>query len=178
MKVIIATYLRKDLAILSAKAIRKFANNFSSIILADGSGKIKDCDSIDDILYVPFNRNLAISILREKFKNESFICIDDDVILVNHLDLNKYCNTRYIYQPDNGFMVYIYHPEAKQTNILSCIRLNYSNKNILNYPWLDLAINNNCELIDKIWLHIDKGSETPIRSRIEIESALKNYIEN
>jgi len=176
MKIIIATYKRYDLAKLSAAAISKFCTGFSSIILADGSGSLKSLDNCDDIIHIKFNRNFAFPIIKSIFKNESFVCIDDDIILIDYLNLSNY-RSQCIYKTPHSSMVTIYHPNTNCVYNLSTIRLNSSQRFLSNkYIWINSAINNSCELVDSVWLHIDKGSNESTVSRNSIEHQIINYI--
>jgi hypothetical protein len=165
------------LAIGAAKSLRK--NLLQEVVITlICANKLYSDPIFDTSIHIPFPRWCGYMASRNLYKKNQYnLYIDDDIRLINKtiIDYHNYYPD-YYYLPSNGQMVHIWtqinNPEYLWYQKLKIVRT-YTMNHIPNYLLSDtelcsLLINNQCEIIDDIWLHIDKGSEkiTPARQNV------------
>lgn len=170
MRVVVSTYKRHDLAALAVQAVRKLARGVSSVVVLDGSGTMQACPGADEVRHATFTRWAGPFAAIRMFPGEPLACIDDDVILVREVDLeSRY--TAGISKPLNGQMVLIVRPGSAGHETLGNIRLRHR-RDAEGEEWAAVAVAHQCELIDDVWLHVDRGSQGDNAKREAVVAAL------
>lgn len=174
----IATYSNEALSIGAAKSIRQHidvASDSLSITLINGGIKNIQNSIFDSVVNVKFPKWFGFKIAHQLCdQNNINVYIDDDIRLLSRINIReKYSmhNNEY-YMPNNGYMVQIWRKIYENPNltkkinvrrIYSTIDINSGDVYIKN-----LLAQNKCQIIDNIWLHIDKCSEkiSPIKQEL------------
>lgn len=184
----IGTFNNKTLSVGAAKYLRKNIVENINIILICGKNQKSDLEDpiFDDYVeheWVSSSRrsvgfNVAFGVA-DQSENIINLYIDDDLRLMEKITINsRYPNN--LYGPSYCKMIYIWKGSMEKylltRQTLQVIRVeNKSNC----YGWNDrlssLAIDNHCERIDDIWLHIDKGSILPWPP---VKKELIDYLDN
>jgi hypothetical protein len=143
----------------------------SSVVVLDASGTMESCEGADEVRHVDFRPRCGVFAARREFPDEPLLCIDDDVILLEPISVEvRY--TAGISKPLNGHMVMAYRPGRDSHIRLRQVRLGRKEK-LAGYPWSEAAAEHQCELIDGVWLHIDRGSTGQNPRRQALEDALQ-----
>jgi len=174
----ISSFGDKELAFGAAQSVKKFCTDTDKkIILIDMSKTILQ-GPFDEIIHMECGRWMGWTIAKKINKNSkiNMLCIDDDVRLVDSVSLSERYNDSGVYKPSNGAMVmaFVNTNNFDKINLLKSYRAKKSTKNIFkdNILW-DLCVANYSEIIDEIWVHIDKGYEKRTQNRTQ----LINYID-
>jgi hypothetical protein len=170
----IGTYDNEKLSIGAAKSLIKNIDSTvkPNIVLINAGENIITNDIFDQVLNIRFLRWFGFTVAQKlSVENNINVYIDDDIRLLYKTDLSRYKKNQY-YMPNNGYMIQIWDMLYTNPNTckkLSVIRVNNKNSvplcdNILK----ELIYNNKSQIIDNLWLHIDKGSEkmTPARQSL------------
>lgn len=168
MRAVVCTHSRHDLAALAVDHLRRHAAGITSITVLDSSGTMAACTGADEIRHAPFPRNAGPCVAVNVFRGEELLCIDDDVLLLEPIDVSRY--TAGISKPENGFMVFV-RRHADGVALLPQVRVR-STAALKKYSWAAAAAEHQCELIDGVWLHIDRGSTGKNKAREALEEAL------
>jgi len=169
MRVCVSTCRRPDLAALAVQSIRRWATGVSSVVVLDALGEMESCDGADEVRHAPFSTHAGAFAALRLFPGERLLCIDDDVVLIGPLDVAKY--TARISKPANGQMVLAFCPAGESQVRLKQVRLGRGAR-IPGHPWSEAAERHGCEVIDDVWLHIDRGSTGENANRQAVENAL------
>jgi len=170
MRAVVCTYSRHDLAAMAVASVRRHAMGVSSVVVLDASGTLKSCEGADEVRHVDFGVRGGVFAAIREFPGEPLLCIDDDVILLEPINAEvRY--TAGISKPLNGHMVMAYLPGRESHSRLRQVRLGRKEK-LTGYPWSEAAAEHQCELIDGVWLHIDRGSTGANKTREALEEAL------
>lgn len=170
MRVVICTHRRHDLAALAVRAIRKLATGVSSVVVLDGSGTMESCPGADEVRHATFTRWAGPFAAVRMFPGEPLACLDDDVVLIRHVDLEaRY--TSGLSKPLNGQMVLIIRPGSQGNEVLENVRIRHA-RDAAGEDWAEAAAKHRCELIDGVWLHVDRGSQGEDASRDAVLAAL------
>jgi hypothetical protein len=169
MRAVVCTHSRHDLAALAVAHLRRHATGITSVTVLDASGTMAECEGADEVRHAPFPRNAGPCVAANVFRGEDLLCIDDDVMLVEPLDAARYMAG--ISKPQNGFMVFA-RRHAPGTVLLPQVRIR-STAGLEKYPWAAEAARHRCELIDGVWLHIDRGSTGASDARDALEVAIR-----
>jgi hypothetical protein len=129
---------------------------------------MKECAGADEVRHAQFPRHAGPCVAVNVFRGEEILCVDDDVLLLEPIDVSRY--TAGVTKPGNGFMVFV-RRHADGVNLLPQVRVR-STAGLEKYPWAADAARHQCELIDRVWLHIDRGSTGPNNARHKLEEAL------
>jgi hypothetical protein len=157
------------LAALAVAHLRRNATGITSITVLDASGTMAECEGADEVRHAPFPRHAGPCVAVNVFRGEELLCIDDDVLLVEPLDATRY--TAGISKPENGFMVFVKRAAAGVA-VLTQVRVR-STAGLEHHPWAAEAARHQCELIDGVWLHIDRGSTGANAHRQALEAVLR-----
>ena len=169
MRAVICTYKRHDLAALAVAALRRLATGVDSVVVLDGSGTMTACPGADEVRHAAFNVRAGCFAAIREFPGEPLLCLDDDVVLVRPVDVAKY--TAGVSKPLNGRMVLVARPGRSDHELLPQLRLQHR-KELEGEDWAEAAADHRCELIDNVWLHVDRGSTGPDQVREAVVSAL------
>ncbi len=170
MKAVVCTHSRHDLAALAVASLRRNAIGITSITVLDASGTMEECEGADEVRHVNFPRHAGPCVAVNVFRGEELLCIDDDVLLLEPLDVERYAAG--VTKPRSGFMVFVRRHGDGRT-LLPQIRVRRKSE-LKKYPWAEEAAKHQCELIDGVWLHIDRGSTGPNQARAALEAALSS----
>lgn len=170
MRAVVCTHSRHDLAALAVAHLRRHAAGITSVTVLDASGTMRECEGADEVRHVPFPRHAGPCVAVNVFRGEELLCIDDDVLLLEPLDVSKYAAG--VSKPSNGFMVFV-RSHGDGVALLPQVRIRRKSE-LEKYPWAAEAAKHQCELIDGVWLHIDRGSTGPSRARAALEAALSS----
>ena len=169
MKVVVSTYKRHDLAALAVDAVRRLAKGVDSVVVLDGSGAMTSCHGADEVRHVSFNVRAGCFAALRTFPGEPLLCLDDDVVLVRPVDVDKY--QAGVSKPLNGQMLLVVRPDRHGHALLPSVRLQHL-KETGGEDWAEAAVDQRCELIDNVWLHVDRGSEGQDSAREAVVAAL------
>lgn len=169
MRAVVCTYSRHDLAAMAVAHLRRNASGVSRFTVLDASGTMQECDGADEVLTAKFRRNAGAYAAMAMFRDEDLLCIDDDVLLLEPIDVSRY--TAHWSKPPNGQMVFVCRRGVAGVEALPQIRIR-NKETLAKYPWAAEAAKHQSELIDGVWLHIDRGSSGPIRTREELIDAM------
>lgn len=169
MRAIVCTYSRHDLAAMAVAHLRRHAVGISKITVLDASGTMKACEGADEVLPAKFRRNAGAYAAMAMFPDEDVLCIDDDVLLLEPINVGRY--TARWSKPPNGQMVFVCRRGVEGVVALSQVRVR-TPRPLAKYPWAEEAAKHQCELIDGVWLHIDRGSSGPLPARESLVLAL------
>jgi hypothetical protein len=170
MRAVVCTCRRHDLAAQAVASLRRHASGLSSVVVLDASGAMESCDGADEVRHVAFPRHGGAFAATRTFPGEPLLCIDDDVVLLRPIDVQaRYPAGRS--KPLNGHMVWVVRPGSEGRVRLRQVRLGRGGK-AGGYPWSEAAERHGCEVIDDVWLHIDRGSTGENSSRQAVENAL------
>lgn len=167
MRAVVCTYARHDLAALAVSHLRRFCSGLSGITVLDASGTMPDCPGAE-VRHVAFRRFTGPFAAMRTFPGEELLCIDDDVLLVAPISVGRYAAG--VSKPLNGQMVLV-RRHGEGHNRLSQARVR-SAAQVEQYPWAAEAAKHQCELIDGVWLHIDRGSAGPNDAREALVAAM------
>lgn len=170
MRVVICTHRRHDLAALAVRAIRKLATGVSSLVVLDGSETMEACQGADEVRHAAFTRWAGPFAAVRMFPGEPLACLDDDVVLVRPVDLEKRY-TSGLSKPLNGQMVLVVRPGLDGHEVLESLRVRHA-KDVAGEDWAEAAAKHRCELIDGVWLHVDRGSQGADAAREAVVAAL------
>jgi hypothetical protein len=169
MKAIISTYKRHDLAAVAVDAVRRLATGIDSVVVLDGSGTMASCPGADEVRHVRFAVRAGCFAAIRAFPGEPLLCIDDDVVLVRPVDMARY--TAGMSKPLNGQMVLVVRPGAAGHERLPNVRIQ-SPRDVPWADWSTAAARHRCELVDNVWLHVDRGSEGENAAREAVVASL------
>lgn len=158
----VGTYTRTDLAAGAAASLeRNIIGGVDLFIIA-----MTGCNApIGDyrVVATPVPRWMGHTMARALSDGKPFIYIDDDVRLIAKVDPAERYGTDALVMPSAGFMVcYEAGTHNMITNRLPVMR---GGGQIAWEPLRQAAEDSQCELIDDIWLHIDKGHEDETEAR-------------
>lgn len=176
--VYIGTFGKYDLAQGAAKSIRINNLDDSEIILLNLSEcPMPKSDLFDKIIDISMPKWMGVFGIDRHKETRSGVYIDDDMRLVAKTSLiNRY--NQGCYKISNGAMVVAWSDPAKlfKDPFIELHNMRMSDYCYdINDDYLCLLCSlNNCEQIDNIWIHIDKGSD-PIN---ENRKNLINYLDN
>lgn len=178
----IATYNDIRLSVGAAQSLRNnLLNNDLNIILINGGSKKIYHSIFDTIINLEFGRWFGF-IRAQQLSDDRFInlYLDDDMRLLTKTDISiRYpTNHNQYYMPNNGYMLQLWQKQYKNPNDTKKLLVKRIKdiKNIkidIDQELKILITNNQSQIIDDIWLHIDKGSENLTTNR----SLLINYID-
>lgn len=169
MRAVVCTHSRHDLAALAVAHLRQHARGIDSITVLDASGTMESCAGADEVRHADFPRNAGPCVAVNVFRGEELLCIDDDVLLLEPIDVARY--KAGVTKPSNGFMVFVSRP-GQGVALLQQVRVRRKAE-LEKYPWAEEAAKHQCELIDGVWLHIDRGSAGPNIARETLVAALR-----
>lgn len=170
MRVVVSTHRRHDLAVLAVRAVRKLAKGVSSVVVLDGSGTMQACPGADEVRHVAFTRWAGPFAAARTFPGDPLVCIDDDVVLVRSVDLAaRY--TAGVSKPLNGQMVMVIRPGLEGHEVLENLRIRHA-RDVSGEDWAEAAAKHRCELIDNVWLHVDRGSQGEDQAREALVASL------
>lgn len=167
MRAVVCTYSRHDLAQMAADSIRRHATGISGVTIMDGSGTLPLGGGV---VHATFRKFFGAYAAMRMFPGEDLLCVDDDVVLLGPVDAGRY--TARVSKPVNGHMVFVFRPGGEGAEALPYDRIRRPSQ-IPGVTWAEEAAQQQCELIDNLWLHIDKGSQGDIPQREELIRAIQ-----
>lgn len=168
MRAVVCTHSRHDLAALAVAHLRKNCGWLSAVTVLDASGTMEACEGAE-VRHVFFQRFAGPFAAMRTFPGEELMCIDDDVLLLEPITEDRYRPG--MSKPANGHMVYV-RRHGEGVTALPQVRVRKRSM-LSKYPWAEEAAKHQCELIDGVWLHIDRGSAGPNAAREALVAALR-----
>lgn len=171
---IVCTHSRHDLARGAVASVRRHASDELRVTVLDSSGTLTPWDSVR-VEHISCRQYGAQVFARRQFSRpgELTVCIDDDVRLVADVCLSERYSGGW-FKHLNGAMVMAWDEVASTvpTRRMSQWRMS-SRCEALPDELCRYAAAANAEQIDRVWVHIDKGSMPPTPER----DALIQYLD-